>query len=275
MPKIDIDMFEVSPKVGDKVKVLGKINHIDEESGEVDVSYDTVSVVNKRKKKDREDSDESDEVEVAMDEEVTTNDQSLDNALMRAFPNTQQKMSCSSNNCSCGCNPCSESSCDASNEPLSSALNNFITAFFGSLTKTCVNNQVVWVLPCDLDTGITGYPRIAGEGLACYFLRVFGVILDEVASVQIESSEIDWSESNSFYKTLSANTAFTFDNITDGRSIVVAVTNTVGSFTASWPAAVQWRFGAEPVLSLGATTDIFTFVSINGTVYGSVVQTFS
>ncbi len=36
MPKIDIDMFEESPKVGDKVKVIGKINYIDEESGEVD-----------------------------------------------------------------------------------------------------------------------------------------------------------------------------------------------------------------------------------------------
>lgn len=88
MPKLDIDMFEESPKVGDKVKVIGKINHIDEESGEVDVSYDTVSVVNKRKKKDRSD-DESDDTETPMDEEVVTNDQSLDSALMRAFPNTQ------------------------------------------------------------------------------------------------------------------------------------------------------------------------------------------
>lgn len=184
-------------------------------------------------------------------------------------------MACTTPNCNCNCNPCASSACDPANEPLSSALNNFITAFFGSLTKTCVNNQVVWVLPCDLDSGITGYPRIAGEGLACYILRVLGLILDEVASVQIESSEVDWSQSNSFYKTLSANTAFTFANIADGRSVVLAITNTAGNFTASWPASVQWRFGSEPVLSLGDTTDIFTFVSINGIVYGSVVQTFS
>jgi len=177
--------------------------------------------------------------------------------------------------CGCNSNPCSETTVDANNEPLSSALNNFIEAFFGSLTKTVVNNQVVWILPCDLDTGITGYPRISGEGLACYFLRVFGVILDETASVEVASTEIDWSQSNAFYKTLAANTAFTFANVTDGRSLVVAVTNTAGNFTASWPASVQWRFGAEPVLSLGATTDIFTFISINGVIYGSAVQTFS
>jgi len=90
MPKLDIDMFDESPKVGDKVKVLGKVTHIDEESGEVDVSYDKVTIVNKRKKKDRsDDSDDSDDVEMVMDEEVTPNDQSFDVALNRAFPNTQ------------------------------------------------------------------------------------------------------------------------------------------------------------------------------------------
>ena len=73
--------------------------------------------------------------------------------------------------CSCNCNPCHCSTCDSTNEPLASALNNFITAFFGSLTKTCVNGQVQWVLPCDLDFGLPSFPRNAGEGIACYFLR--------------------------------------------------------------------------------------------------------
>lgn len=76
-------------------------------------------------------------------------------------------MSCSS----CHTNPCRCISCDAANEPLASALNNFITAFFGTVGKTCVNNQIQWVLPCDLDIGIPDFPRFAGEGLACYFLR--------------------------------------------------------------------------------------------------------
>lgn len=77
-------------------------------------------------------------------------------------------MSCGS----CCTSPCScHDECDPSNEPLSSALNNFITAFFGTVTKTCVNDEVVWALPCDLDAGIAGFPRLSGEGVACYLLR--------------------------------------------------------------------------------------------------------
>lgn len=62
--------------------------------------------------------------------------------------------------------------CDPANEPTASALANFIKEFFGAVTKTCVNNQVVWLLPCDLETGMPGFPRIQGEGLACYILRL-------------------------------------------------------------------------------------------------------
>lgn len=65
----------------------------------------------------------------------------------------------------------SHSECDPNNEPLSSALNNFITQFFGTLTKTCVNGEVVWTLPCDLEAGAAAFPREAGESLGCYFTR--------------------------------------------------------------------------------------------------------
>lgn len=75
--------------------------------------------------------------------------------------------------CTCNQNPCCcDDTCDPSNEPLSSALDNFILAFFGSLTKSCVNNKVIWSLPCDLDAGVAGFPRMSGEGIACYLLRV-------------------------------------------------------------------------------------------------------
>ena len=55
-----------------------------------------------------------------------------------------------------------------------SALDNFITHFFGLLQKTVVDGKVVWTLPCDLAVGLEGNPRLPGEGLACYFLRLFG-----------------------------------------------------------------------------------------------------
>jgi hypothetical protein len=98
-------------------------------------------------------------------------------------------MSC----CNCNCNPCccSTTTCNAASEPLSSALDNFISAFFGDITKTCVNNQVVWTLPCDLDVGIPGYPRIEGEGLACYMLRVFQALTGSAGFTSTEISDTD------------------------------------------------------------------------------------
>lgn len=66
---------------------------------------------------------------------------------------------------------------DAANESLESALANFITQFFGTLTKTVVDGEVVWTLPCNLEAGIEGYPRVEGEGLACYMLGLMEDVL--------------------------------------------------------------------------------------------------
>ena len=96
-------------------------------------------------------------------------------------------MSCAScgncsGDCSCnqsidatrGCAPCGQCPTNSADcETLPSALQNFIDAFFGSVTKTAVGDQVVWTLPCSLDVGLTNNPRGASEGLACYFLRLF------------------------------------------------------------------------------------------------------
>ena len=85
-------------------------------------------------------------------------------------------MSCSCGcSCSSGCNSCGCSQAvSADNESLPSALDNFILHFFGTITKTVVNDEVVWTLPCDLasDEPIPGHPREENEGLACYFKRV-------------------------------------------------------------------------------------------------------
>lgn len=93
MPILDIDMFDEDPKVGDKVKVMGKVKSIDEETGEVDISYDDVKIVDEKKRKKRRnrdnDNDDDDDVEIFVDDQTYPQDQSLDTALMRAFPNTQ------------------------------------------------------------------------------------------------------------------------------------------------------------------------------------------
>lgn len=96
-------------------------------------------------------------------------------------------MSCSS----CSCNPCTcDDVCDPNNEPLASALNNFIASFFGSISKTCVDNQVQWILPCDLNTGLPGFGRRQGEGVACYLLRLFEYLNTLQAGISISDEGV-------------------------------------------------------------------------------------
>lgn len=72
-------------------------------------------------------------------------------------------------------NPCgiSEGVNTADCESLPSQIENFTTHFFGAVEKTEVDGQVQWSLPCELEVGLENNPRQAGEGLACYFLRLF------------------------------------------------------------------------------------------------------
>lgn len=92
MPTIDIDQFDEAPHVGDKVKVLGKVKSIDEDTGEVEISYDTVKILDdkkRKKKRNRDDDDDDDFEEVVVETGMPPESQSLDMALAQAFPNTQ------------------------------------------------------------------------------------------------------------------------------------------------------------------------------------------
>lgn len=69
-------------------------------------------------------------------------------------------------------NPCGKppGTCDE----LPTQIDAFSTQFFGNdLGKQNVNGNVSWVLPCGLDVGAAANPRLPGESLACYFLRLF------------------------------------------------------------------------------------------------------
>ena len=74
----------------------------------------------------------------------------------------------------CGNNPCRVTQTNtAACESLPSQISNFADQFFGEVVKTEVDGVVTWSLPCSLDVGLPNNPRAAGEGLACYFLRLF------------------------------------------------------------------------------------------------------
>lgn len=73
------------------------------------------------------------------------------------------------------CNPCNTTLTNtAACESLPSQIENFTKQFFGTIIRTEVDGQVIWTLPCNLDVGLPNNQRAPDEGLACYFLRLFG-----------------------------------------------------------------------------------------------------
>lgn len=81
MPTIPLEEFDNPPDIGDKVTVKGKVERIDEETDEVQISYDSVEVNDKddkkkKKRKSRRDDDGPDYITV-------------DEALSESFPPPQ------------------------------------------------------------------------------------------------------------------------------------------------------------------------------------------
>jgi hypothetical protein len=93
------------------------------------------------------------------------------------------------------------------------------------------------------------------------------------ASVTPSGLDFDWSLAGSFEKTLSAGAnTITFSNASDGQIIVIKLAGAAS--TVTWPggvAPVKWPGGTAPTQTASGT-DIYTFVKIGSTIYGSVVQ---
>jgi hypothetical protein len=74
-------------------------------------------------------------------------------------------------------------------ESVPSLITNLVTALYGGfcqtnipvagacIQKAIVNGSVVWIIPCDPNnsTSLVGIPRLPGEGLMCYLLRIFTI----------------------------------------------------------------------------------------------------
>lgn len=89
------------------------------------------------------------------------------------------------------------------------------------------------------------------------------------ASASLAALDIDWSAARAFYKTVSANSTFTFSNVTDGKDITVFITNSGGSsITITLPTVTR-----EPgILSINAgKTAAFSFTRANSITFMSAV----
>lgn len=104
---------------------------------------------------------------------------------------------------SCSCGPCNTSITNtAACESLPSQIQNFIDAFFGAVIKTEVDGQVVWTLPCNLDIGLPNNARAEGEGLACYFLRLFSEGIIGLTGPQGDEGDAGTNGNNAYTVTL-------------------------------------------------------------------------
>lgn len=115
----------------------------------------------------------------------------------------------------CGKNPCSTSSTNTAEcESLPSQIQNFTDQFFGTVTKTEVNGVVSWILPCNLDVGLPNNSRAEGEGLACYFLRLFEEGIVGLTGPQGETGADGTNGNNAYTVTLASFEQPTLDNPT-------------------------------------------------------------
>jgi len=84
---------------------------------------------------------------------------------------------------------------------------------------------------------------------------------------------IDWAKGTGFEATLAAGAnLITFANVRDNQTITVRLTGAAS--TVAWPGGTKWAGGTAPVQTASGV-DIYTFIGIQGTVYGSVLQAFA
>jgi hypothetical protein len=140
-------------------------------------------------------------------------------------------------------------------------------ALSGDIALTAAN---VGAAPSTLTTGSF---FIGVGGIATAQTNVQANVALNITPVAISALDIDWALGNVFTKTLSSSSTYTFSNKVAGRTIVVRFTNTASNYTVTWP-TVKWVAGAAPTMTVGAKSDIYTFIYDGTDVYGSAVQNF-
>lgn len=153
------------------------------------------------------------------------------------------------------CNPCTacpENTADC--ETLPSALDNFTRQFFGTVERTVVDGQVTWVLPCNLNAGLPGNPRLDGEGLACYFMRLLNGEIVGLIGPKGDTGAQGTNGRNAYTVTTSAFAAPTQQNPNSQFTIIASPSVSIGQTifvpTIGWLLVTDIFQGTEVFTSL-------------------------
>ena len=119
--------------------------------------------------------------------------------------------------------------------------------------------------------------EVAGNTDRIYFdeseLTVFEV--DE-RYLLTSSSIIDWNLAEFFEYKTTEDTVFTFLNISDGKVKTISVQNNgVNPIHLNFPAGIKWQggeIGYDEVITSQGNTSAFSFITMGGVIYGSVIE---
>ena len=138
-------------------------------------------------------------------------------------------------------------------ESVPSLIDNLTYALYGLITKTVVSGRVNWTIPCDPNSNasIWGYTRNAGEGLMCYFLRVFqntnpGVWPDGIAGQFLTSlggGNVAWA--NTVVTTATTSLLGGFKLASSGSDVSISTASilalsTTGVAAGTFGSPTQW-----------------------------------
>lgn len=94
--------------------------------------------------------------------------------------------------------------------------------------------------------------------------KVTGDLIKTTPSISVPLLNIDWSQGLVFFKTISANSTFTFSNVEDGKVITLSVKNTSASnVTITLPSGL-WRDSSVDLTVEPSKKNVYTFIRENG-----------
>lgn len=146
----------------------------------------------------------------------------------------------------------------------------------GGLTSTAAINQTSTSGPNIFSAGVNVNNSLAVTGTATFTGTVNLPLGTLIPSGSGNTTTLDWSTGFSQSNYLAGGATYTMINLTDRQQFTVSVTDSGGHLvTWSVPAGqnLKWSGGSAPAQTANKT-DVYTFIKIGTTIYGSAVQNF-